>query len=178
MIAAFIGLLVGGGTLFAAWRAAHWAKGAAFHAEEGVREARRSADAFVAAEDARLVVEFPSGSMVESYLDSERQPDTYFFDMTITNMGRSAARVAGWTVEGLFDRNELTLGAGATWTGAEPIQVSDPDEFFEVAIHYSSPLRGRLVHQVAARIQSQTRGNGAVVYFGHVTATQIRPDDE
>jgi hypothetical protein len=44
-----LGLLVGGGTLFAAWRAAHWAKKAADHTESGSGEARRAADATIEA---------------------------------------------------------------------------------------------------------------------------------
>lgn len=39
------GLIVGAGTLFAAWRAAHWAKLAADHTESGANEAKRAADA-------------------------------------------------------------------------------------------------------------------------------------
>lgn len=35
MIAAFVGLVLGAGTLLAAWRAAHWAKAAAVHTEVG-----------------------------------------------------------------------------------------------------------------------------------------------
>lgn len=39
-----VGLIVGSGTLFAAWRAAHWAKKAAEHTESSALEARRGAD--------------------------------------------------------------------------------------------------------------------------------------
>jgi len=39
-----LGLLIGGGTLFAAWRAAHWAKEAATHTESGATESKRAAD--------------------------------------------------------------------------------------------------------------------------------------
>ena len=44
-IASIIGIIVGGGTLFAAWRAAHWAKEAAKHTETSALEGKRAADA-------------------------------------------------------------------------------------------------------------------------------------
>lgn len=45
MIAGFMGLVVGGGTLFAAWRAAHWAKEAAKHTETSATESRAATKA-------------------------------------------------------------------------------------------------------------------------------------
>lgn len=44
LIAGIAGLAIGAGTLFAAWRAAHWAREAARHTEAGAREGKRSAD--------------------------------------------------------------------------------------------------------------------------------------
>lgn len=101
-VASLVGLLIGGGTLFAAWRAAHWAKQAASHTEAGAREARRSADeatrqateaersrtAFVQAERAHLSIS-PSGSPWWDK-DSERW---LRLPLTISNFGRTSARV-------------------------------------------------------------------------------------
>lgn len=52
LIAGFVGLALGAGTLVAAWRAAHWAKEAASHTATGAREAEKAANASLAALDA------------------------------------------------------------------------------------------------------------------------------
>lgn len=59
LIATGFGLVIGGGTLFAAWRAAHWAKKAADHTETGataaIEAARESRDANAIAREALVV---------------------------------------------------------------------------------------------------------------------------
>ncbi len=69
-IAGLAGLGIGGGTLFAAWRAAHWAKLAAIHTEAGAAQSERSAKA---AEDALEQAKFTSRTDLRAWVSVEAQ---------------------------------------------------------------------------------------------------------
>ncbi|MBB3861974.1 hypothetical protein GGQ88_003264 [Novosphingobium hassiacum] len=64
-----LGLLVGSGTLFAAWRAAHWAKKAAEHTETGANQSRRAADA---AEETLSLTRFQTQQTLRAYVGLEK----------------------------------------------------------------------------------------------------------
>ena len=89
------GLLLGGGTLFAAWRAAHWAKKAAEHTETGANEAKRGADATeLAVGETRRIGE----AQVRAYLSGAEVQigyalnDVVMFKCVVKNSGQSPAR--------------------------------------------------------------------------------------
>lgn len=143
-----------------------------------VETSAKTYQAFVAAEDASLVVEFPTGAMSESAEDGVRQPDTYFFKPVITNIGRSAARIRGWRVrDGPFRLRERTLEAGDTWKCSSNIVFNGPDLKFSFELHYSTPLRERMILEVNASVRSKQQPNGATAYSARVKSARLRQAD-
>lgn len=168
-----LGLLVGIGTVLAAGAAAIFTNRTA-------RAAIASRDAFVAAEDASLVVEFPSGGVLEHAIEGVRQPDSYCFDFLITNIGRSTARVHGWQINGgKFERREHTLEANASWSLEDEIIVVPTDGYFDVSIHYFSPLGEERALDVTAKVRGKRLDNGATHFSARVKKRLLRrPNDQ
>lgn len=92
--ATIAGLAIGGGTLLAAWRAAHWAKKAADHTQTGTIEAKRAADA---AEKSVAETRRIGEAQVRCYLSAEKARIVQLQDgkiiayCTIRNTGSSPA---------------------------------------------------------------------------------------
>lgn len=166
------GAVIGMWTLIAAGLAAYFARNAAY-------AARDSYNAFIKAEDASLVVEFPSGTMIESAVDEVKQPDTYFLNIVITNIGRSTARIEGWNVGNeKFERREHTLKAGDSWKSKGKIDFTTSDGNFAVTIHYSSPLRERMALNVVAKVRARNLPNGTTLYSGRVKSARVQAKDD
>lgn len=97
MLAGAVGLLVGLGTLIAAWRAAHWAKAAAMHTEAGAAQSARSAKA---AEDALEQSRLASRTDLRAWvsveaklLEYKRTKDFAHFtvEIALSNIGKTPA---------------------------------------------------------------------------------------
>ena len=97
MLAGAVGLLIGGGTLFAAWRAAHWAKEAAKHTEVGAQQSERSAKAAeIALEQSRLASQTDLRAWVATkvkLLDYNRKKDfaDFSIEVCLSNIGKTPA---------------------------------------------------------------------------------------
>ena len=93
MLASFLGLGIGGGTLIAAWLAAKYAKDAARHTQRGANEAERAADAAEAsiAETIRIGEAQTRAYLAISKVTARKVVDGLRFDVTIRNAGQSPA---------------------------------------------------------------------------------------
>lgn len=155
------GLIVGGLTMIAAGAAAYFAWLAAREARRSANAASASQEAFVAAEDANLVIEFPNGTKGESFEHGKLIRTTYDLNVLISNIGRSAARIEGWRFGDKTHRQEHTLKAGESWGRIHPIPVEvAPGQDFNVSILYSSPIRQQMALDVTARLIVREEGNG------------------
>ena len=91
---AFAGAVAGFATLFFAYRAAHWAKQAAVHAETGITEAKRAADA---GENAVAETKRIGEAQSRAYLDlngiiAEKEDGLVrFIKLTVKNFGQTPA---------------------------------------------------------------------------------------
>lgn len=140
-----------------------------------IRQGHKTYQAFVAVEDASLVAEFPNASLTESMIEGVKQPDVYFFDAIITNIGRSTARVHGWQIDGGKPvRREHTLKAGDSWALEGELAIIPRNGYFVVSIHFSSPLSELMVLDINARLKSRTLENGAMAHTGLVKSTRLR----
>lgn len=154
-------------TLIAASLAAYFARNAA-------NAASKSYLAFVAAEDASLSVEFPDGSLGESFVEGVKVSETYNLTAKVTNIGRSTARLHYCSIGEhriLVDRTlkkeeEHVMG----WE--VPVETLEP---FDFLIHYSSPIRPAAVLTVAAQVVKQTHMPQLI---GRVINTKISDESE
>lgn len=144
-IAAALGVALSMVGVYLIWRTWHATRVAA-------DTSRKTYDAFIAAEDASLVVEFPRGTVVESVVDGVLQPDTYFLEVAVTNIGRSTARLHGWSFGDKRHREDFTLKPGDT-KKMHGVEVEEPAEGFTMSLHYSSPLREHLTLDVDALLK-------------------------
>ena len=132
LVVGFIGLVVGGGTLFAAWRAAHWAKEAARFTEASANEGKRAADA---AERSIAESQRIGEAQVRRYVVAERARIARMADGTsaavcvIKNFGMSPAK--NIRVDGslrLFDHE----------TG-EGVYFEKVNEYAKEHVHFAPP---------------------------------------
>ena len=101
-----------------------------------VSQGNKHYQSFVAVEDASLVAAFPSAALVESMVDGVKQPDSYFFDAAITNIGRSTARIHGWQIDGgKPERREHTLKANDSWNIEGELAIIPQNGYFVVSLH-------------------------------------------
>lgn len=175
VIPAWLGMLLSGGaTLLILWTLAETRK--------STRLARATYEAFIAVEDASLVVEFHRGHIIESGSEGVRRPDTYYLPVTITNIGRSTARFNGWSVVGtdITSASFGTLKPGETWESddLENLMLEEPATDFKVAFAYSSPVRERMILEVSATLKIGTNSAGVRCPNAIITKTQVRSDQE
>lgn len=151
-IAAVLGVGLSIVGVYLIWRTWHATRGAA-------DTSRKTYDAFIAAEDASLVVEFPEGHIYESVVDGVAQPDSYFLRVKVTNIGRSTARIHGWQIGDKKHREDRTLKPDET-VSMHDIEVIEPANAFTLTVNYSSPLRDRMLLDVHAILRvKKGRGN-------------------
>lgn len=137
---------------------------------------QKTYQAFIDAEDASLLVEFPTGTMIETAVNGTMQADHYFLDPVITNIGRSTARIQGWSVnDGEFKERERTIKPGETWAIPSQIDFISSGDPFKMSIRYSSPLRAAMVLEVNAKVKSKKQRNGAVAYYAKVGSSLLTP---
>lgn len=93
VVAGFIGLVVGGGTLIAAWRAAHWAKKAAEHTETAAIEAKKSAEiaerSLIVTQRAMLYVRPRADINVDK---TKTRITSFHIYLNVENIGQTEAR--------------------------------------------------------------------------------------
>jgi hypothetical protein len=127
---------IGALTALFAYFAAHWAKRAA---EAG----RKSYEAFVAAEDAYLSVEFPNGIVVESIENGVRS-NTYHLTFVIANLGRSTARIHGCSCgDDQHIPIQQNLKTDESLEKGWRLQL-DRFEPFDLHVSYDTPIRERV----------------------------------
>jgi len=140
-------------TAIAAVLAARWAKRAA-------SAGTKSYEAFVAAEDAFLSVEFPNGTLIESVVDGVRQPDTYFLTALITNVGRTTARVHGCST----GENHIPIQKTLKRDECEELGWRIPLDSlaqFNLRISYTTPIRPK-AEMIVTAAPMLTLGNARI----------------
>jgi hypothetical protein len=151
-------------TLIAASLAAYFARNAAY-------AARDSYNAFIAVEDAYLIVEFPSISVVEETDVKGVKNVRYSATATITNIGRTAAYLRFWKIGDRMKRLDATLDKGG-----KPLQIrkiSIPTADFDLIVEYSSTIRPLAVLATSARVRL-----GKVDYVRVLERRLDFPDDK
>jgi hypothetical protein len=99
--------------------------------------------------------------------------------MVVTNVGRSTARIYGWTVgDGKFQRREHTLKADDTWKPRSPIEFADSSGNFAVTVHFSSSLHERMTLDVVGKVRTKRIPNGGVHYSGRVKSARRQTKDD
>lgn len=142
-------------TVAFAYLAARWAKRAA-------QAGTGSYKAFVAAEDASLIVEFPTGTIMQISEDGQSREE-YVLRPTITNVGRSTARVHSvWTKDQEIAVGK-TLRRDEDITLEESLWVDGAAEAFHARVHYSSPLTSSVALHIEVGLNRSLAPRGRVV---------------
>lgn len=142
-------LLVGITTLGAAAAAAIYAKKSADESRRSANYAQRSYSAFTQVEDASLIVSMPSGREITGSVH------TYMMDCFVTNVGRSAAKIIAFQLEGddplVVDQ---TVSPGETFR-LPKVQVTKVDRVPSIAkgtIRFASALHSDQNHDFSGGI--------------------------
>ena len=128
-------ILISAATMVVAFAAAAFAARAA-------SAGTKSYEAFVAAEDAHLVLDFSDGTIIQHYLPEygdEEWRDHYMITAKITNVGRSTARIRNCYLDGNIIGASKTLRRDEEWSISKRIERESLDEF-EFVINYTSPI--------------------------------------
>lgn len=128
---------------------------AAAFAARASSAASKSYQAFVAAEDATLAIDFPKGTTIE-IANPEKAWTEYQIEVMVVNLGRSPARLHRWTMGDRVTQLDATIAPGATYR----IHYVDflAAERFEFQIHYSTPLHPTAVLTVTGGAEAR-KGN-------------------
>jgi hypothetical protein len=160
---------IGFATAIAAILAARWAKKAA---EAGTK----SYQAFVAAEDASLDIEFTDANEIESWTEGVQQPTTYFFTAIITNIGRSTARVHRCIVRG-DPQNFIPVNKTLKQNESEALITRldiGPLTIFEFQVSYATPIRPNAELVLKVFPTKKTSSNGGATITGSVIGRRIQ----
>jgi hypothetical protein len=146
---------------------------AAAFARQAATAGTKGYQAFVAAEDASLTVEFPNGTEIEHFEKGVQQPSSYHLTALITNIGRSTARVHGCVIRD----GESYVPINKTLKKDESVELGwmidiGPLTIFEFRIAYSTPIRPK-AELVMMVCPTKTTGQGMKKIRGGVMRSHI-----
>ena len=148
-------------TAVVAFFAAKFARNAAMAATESYR-------AFVAAEDAHLVLDFEGGALMETASDGVITGQHYAFEVIVTNVGRSAARL-----HQLFMRTEegsaaqslaQTLKADCSTKLPQILWIDAATGTATISITYATSLRSVANYEATIGVDATSGGPNATAY--------------
>lgn len=144
-----LGSVIGGITLVAAGLAAIYARMSATESKRSANYALFSYEAFTRVEDASLVVSMPVGHTAEG------RDDLFIVDVLVTNVGRSAARILWFQMEGdnpiVIDKT-LMPGAQLALPKIESIKRAGETSIAAGTIEYGSAIDPKQTHEFSGGI--------------------------
>lgn len=184
-----LGLVIGGGTLFAAWRAAHWAKEAANHSQASALEGKRAADSAVEANrNVRAwIANIPTQQgPSEQNKGSGLVIDGYYFFLRFQNVGQSPAyNVTTYCTHKTLDRGssvptiepEITEDIQSYIIPHGNVDAFHAKPVFLDVVTFSAFRKGEidviLYAKVSYQLHSHSEGGGGDWHYTEVTLKAV-----